>query len=422
MSDKYSIRAALELTEGDLTARIVAAETLGALGSVATSALDTIVKQSITDPEPPVRYALLDALERIGWEPDSYIRTFVRLLSHPDEIAQARAAWALGRVGPGATAAVPDLTSVAADTGRLVDPRWSAVVALERLGPASRPALPTLLALLDEPDPDMREAIARALGAISDEHPVVSALIVALDDPDQLVRESAAIGLGSVGPSAAAAGPALRSRCADGWPAVAAAARDALRRIGEEVPQTLSGPDEDATRTVRDRLPQRLADLRSEDERTRGISTFEIGKLGPGAAEAVPLLSGLLSIDRNLDVRWSAAWALGKMGAAATEAVPALARAIVHDRDPDVRAESAWALGRIAREHVAVRGIAVRVLSGSLRDVDSLVREEAASALGSLGPDAAPAIPGLALLAADRHSLVRQRALDALLALGDRVV
>ncbi len=380
-----------------------------------------MVEQSITDSEPPVRYALLDALERIGWEAGQYVNVFGKLLSHPDEIVQARAAWALGRVGPDAAPVVPGLASVAADTGRLVDPRWSAVVALERLGTIGRPALPALFPLLADPDPDVREATARALGAISNESSVTPALVAALDDPDQLVRESAAVGLARVGAAAASAVPALRARCADDWPAVAAAARHALLRVAGQAPKTAPRPGESAHRAIEVQLPVRLAGLRSENERTRGISTFEIGKLGPGAAEAVPLLASLLSTDQNLDVRWSAAWAFGKMGAAAVAAVPALVRAIVHDRDPDVRAEAAWALGRIAREDPDVCPLAVDVLAAALRDKDSLVREEAASGLGALGPGAVPAVSALARRVGDPHPLVRQRALDALLAVSQGI-
>ncbi len=189
-------------------------------------------------------------------------------------------------------------------------------------------AVPTLLALLADADPDMREASARSLGAIDHGPEVVSALERALADGDQLVRDAAAVGLGEIGAAAARAVPALEVLTVDDWPAVRTSAREALARIAGTPP-----PEAPRARTASDaivaaELPQRLAGLESESERTRGISTFEIGKLGPGAAEAVPLLADLLATDRNLDVRWSAAWAFGKMGGAAAAALPALARAV----------------------------------------------------------------------------------------------
>ena len=275
-------------------------------------------------------------------------------------------------------------------------------------------AVPTLLALLADADPDMREASARSLGAIDHGPEVVSALERALADGDQLVRDAAAVGLGEIGATAARAVPALEVLTVDDWPAVRTSAREAVARIAGTPP-----PEAPRVRTASDaivaaELPQRLAGLESESERTRGISTFEIGKLGPGAAEAVPLLADLLATDRNLDVRWSAAWAFGKMGGAAAAALPALARAVAVDADPDVRAQAAWAIARVAGERRDTAELAVAILRRALGDPDSLVREEAAGALGHLGPQAAPSLPDLARCSNDAHPLVRRRALDAI--------
>jgi HEAT repeat protein len=169
---------------------------------------------------------------------------------------------------------------------------------------------------------------------------------------------------------------------------------------------------------VKSELPRRLDGLVSDNERTRGISTFEIGKLGPDAASAVPLLAQLLVTDHNLDVRWSAAWAFGKLGPSAVTAMPALARGIAHDRDPDVRAQAAWALGRIAGAEASWAETAVQILRRALNDSDSLVREEAAAALAQLGTHAKPALAELTRCVQDRHPLVRERALEAINASG----
>jgi HEAT repeat protein len=406
------------VSSGDAVERRVAAETLGALGPLAATAVPAIVRQSITDPEPLVRYALLDGLERIGWDCADHVPVFGSLLDHPDQIVQARAAWALGRVGPAAAPAVPALAAAAADEGRLVDPRWSAVVALGRLGPVSGAAAPTLLGLLSSADPDMREASARSLGLIGGERAAVAALIAAGSDPDQLVREGAAAGLGAIGPAAGDAAETLERLCGDDWPAVRASAAEAVLLVtGSPCASVAPSGDGRSGRAVAAALPTLLAGLTSGSERTRGISTFELGKLGPDAADTLPLLADLLATDSNLDVRWSAAWALGKMGVAGAGAVPALARTIVHDGDPDVRAEAASALGRIGRERGDRAEVVVGVLRAALADRDSLVREEAAWALGRLGKEAAPALRELAGRATDRHPLVRGRAVEAMAAI-----
>jgi HEAT repeat protein len=310
---------------------------------------------------------------------------------------------------------------VATDARRLVDPRWSAVVALERLGALGEWTAPALLELLrNDPNPDMREAAARALGAVTGAQEAVGGLIEGLSDGDQLVRESAAVGLETIG---AQAGPdaiaGLEALLRDPWPAVRAAAVSALRRLdpGRETTADEPPAPEDRRTELASAVETLLRGLRSEHERTRGISTFELGKLGPEAAAAVPLLAELCTEDRNLDVRWSAAWGLGKMGAAAADAVPALVRGLVHDPDPDVRAQIAWALGRIGSEAAAWTEVIVDVLATALRDEDSLVREEAATALARLDRHAEPAWAALARSVEDHHPLVRERARYALAAL-----
>jgi HEAT repeat protein len=315
---------------------------------------------------------------------------------------------------------VPDLVRVAQDQKRLVDPRWSAVVALGRLGPDGRAAVPAFVALLhDDPDADMREAAARSLGAVGAGEDSVAPLIAALGDPDQLVRESALEGLAALGPAAGEAAADVEALLDDAWPAVARAAGAALARIDPARPAASPRPHPPRDE-VRDALGPLLAGLESDDERTRGISTFEIGKLGPEAAEGAPLLAELLSADGNLDVRWSAAWALGKMGAEAADSAPSLARALAVDPDPDVRGQAAWALGRIAASAEAWAAVALDVLERSLADPDSLVREETLGALASLGPRAAGVLPAVALRVGDARPLVRRRALDALVLIGER--
>jgi HEAT repeat protein len=374
-------RLGATLLSADAPHRRAAAQTIGCLGSSARRLEQLLIERSIVDPEPTVRYALLSTLERIGWERSAAVPLLVPLLDHADEIAQARAGWALGRLREAAVASVPELVRVACDTRRIVDPRWSAVVALEMIGRAAAAAVPALASILhDDADPDMREAAARALGAIGSAGAETETLIAALADGDQLVRESAVEGIRGLGPSAVeAARPQLEQLLDDPWAAVREAARAALGASADED----ADPDEQRAEVQRNLQPLLLG-LQSDNERTRGISTFEIGKLGPEAKAAVPLLADLCGIDANLDVRWSAAWALGKMAHEAAPAAPALLRALVHDLDPDVRAQSAWALGRIAPHSTGWAPIVREALTRAVEDEDSLVREEAARALSGL--------------------------------------
>ena len=190
------------LEADDAEARRVAAETLGALGPLSISAVEAMIERSIVDESPSVRYALLWALEQVPWRDVDGLQIFVRLLQHDDEVTQAYAAWAIGKIGPDGAAAVADLAAVAGDFDRLVDPRWSAVVALERLGTSATDAVPALLTILDDDRADMREATTRALGEITDGRStpqVVAAIAELLRDAHPHVRESAAAGLVAAG-------------------------------------------------------------------------------------------------------------------------------------------------------------------------------------------------------------------------------
>ena len=87
----------------------------------------------------------------------------------------------------------PLLASISGEPS--VGVREAASLALVRLGPAA--VLP-LLARLDGPDPDLRQAAAAVLGAIGDRRAAVP-LAARLADPDPNVRAAAAESLGKIG-------------------------------------------------------------------------------------------------------------------------------------------------------------------------------------------------------------------------------
>jgi len=81
---------------------------------------------------------------------------------------------------------------------------------------------------------------------------------------------------------------------------------------------------------------------------------------------------------------------------------------------PLVRQNAALALGEVGPEAKA----AVPALAEALRDPEWVVRRQAAVALGRLGPDARPAVPALQRLTHDANSLVRKAAVEALQKVG----
>ncbi|HVX10313.1 MAG TPA: HEAT repeat domain-containing protein [Pirellulales bacterium] len=85
--------------------------------------------------------------------------------------------------------------------------RETAADALARIGD---PALPALIATLQDPDHSIRAQAARALARMGPKAaPAVPELIVALDDSNEEVRQGAARALGQIGADAEEAVPAL---------------------------------------------------------------------------------------------------------------------------------------------------------------------------------------------------------------------
>ena len=105
--------------------------------------------------------------------------------------------------------------------------------------------------------------------------------------------------------------------------------------------------------------------------------------IGPNAADAVPELTKILREDERTRVRMNAAEALGGIGAASPDVVPALIQAL-QDESGNVPYTSAMALCDIGPEAVA----AVPKLVALLNDDDSYVRYASIFALKDIGPEA----------------------------------
>lgn len=101
-----------------------------------------------------------------------------------------------------------------ADEDRSV--RLKSVVALARIGPDAKAAVPALTEALKNRDPDLREEAAKALGHIGpDAKTAVPVLIRALKDKVDGVRRDAVVALGCIGPDAKAAVPELAEALKD---------------------------------------------------------------------------------------------------------------------------------------------------------------------------------------------------------------
>jgi HEAT repeat protein len=141
------------------------------------------------------------------------------------------------------------------------------------------------------------------------------------------------------------------------------------------------------TMTTDDPLPDLVLALESEAPAERVRAAKTLGRLGWLAKDALPALSRVLD-DDDARAREAAAYAVGQIG---PDALPVLSAMLDH-HDKYVRRNSVRAmakLGPLARP-------ALSDLCRTLKDADPRTASGAAQALGSMGREAAEAVPHLA--------------------------
>jgi HEAT repeat protein len=149
-----------------------------------------------------------------------------------ESLEAGRASHALARIGP---PAINPLVDALSDRNSVV--RRRAAMSLAIMG---RPAIGGAMALtkaLQDPDIEVRQAAAIALGRIGASGSSTAALVRALQDKEPRVQVAAATSLGVLGAKEAA--PALTDAARDGHPALKKAAAQALHRLEGKKP---SGP------------------------------------------------------------------------------------------------------------------------------------------------------------------------------------
>ena len=324
--------------------------------------------EALKDQEDFVCEAAADALGRMGPAAVKALPQLVEALKE-EEILRKSAADALGEMGPAAVEALPQLVEALKDDKEEMV-REAAADALGKMGQAAVEALPQLVeALKDDKEERVRAAAAGALAVEA-----LPQLVEALkDDKEEMVREAAAHALGKMGPAAV----------------------EALPQLAVEA------------------LPQLVEALKDDKEKlVRRMAAAALAEMGPAAVEALPQLVEALKDDKEEMVRKSAADALGEIGPAAVEALPQLVEALKDDKEEMVREAAACALGKIGPAAVEALPQLVEALKD---DKEEMVREAAACALGKMGPAAVEALPQLVKEALeDQEVMVCWTAADAL--------
>jgi HEAT repeat protein len=372
----------------------------------------------LEDGDQVIDEALVPALAREGLGGRAVVAPLTKRLASKQPLIRREAARALGRIGPDATAAVPALTKLLRSEDAAA--RQLAVLALGGIGPGSAGAVDELASLLPSQDAVLTISALDALGRIGPgAKKAVPALVALLKarvaaptptgDPLQVPRLDGGTRavlpggellliidtLAAIGPDAAPAKGLLLELVGSPVPERARGAVSALARIGKETLPELAkavkkgGPDVrgqyldvllEAGLDAGVVLPRLLEGLRDDSVEVRQRAAFNLGRLGPKAADAVKPLAALLAdAKEDEDVRGTAAQSLGEIGAAAKTALQAL-QAALQDEAAFVRQWAAFALGELGAEARA----ALPRLRELLRDPDGNVRKAAGTAVKNI--------------------------------------
>lgn len=358
------------LSSNEPETRLQACMALGAIGADAQSALPALVKILGSDPLPGVRYAAAFAIGGIRVRDEAAIAALRKAGQSNDKFLRIVAAAALARILPDdkaeVTAAVkllidglksdsvqlrqasaralqelksasdivgPALISALKDSDPMV--QHDSLVAIASMGPVMLPQLTTLLK-----DKDLRRSAAAVLATFGPAaKPAVGELVALLDDPnlDAPTRRELQFTLGQIGPDAAPAVPELIQGLASDQERVRNSAIFALGRIGPAAKAAIPALTQLET---------------SEDPMMRVGSLWALVHIQPGdsavVAKAVPELVKSLDSERQM-VRAEVARTLASLGAAAKPALPALEKVARQDPDPQVRDTAAKAIEQIQK-------------------------------------------------------------------------
>jgi HEAT repeat protein len=147
-----------------------------------------------------------------------------------------------------------------------------------------------------------------------------------------------------------------------------------------------------------------IAGLSDDDPVYRSNAAMAVAALGAEAKAAVPALEKIVGDEAAApETRYASAYALGRIGPDAASAEPLL-RKLAESGDDMVATVGVWAALKIKPDDATLFDVAIPKLRQALRQDRELVRLEAAVALGEIGPRAVTALPMLEMLAEEDPS------------------
>ncbi|HEY2253049.1 MAG TPA: HEAT repeat domain-containing protein [Planctomycetaceae bacterium] len=245
----------------------------------------------------PVLYALCV----LGPQAEAAVPALIPLLHASDPWVAEFAAHALSRLGPAGSRAVADLTDVVTNGGKPQVPRLACVDALASVGAGAQSAIPALLQYLAQPEPSSPSPAKRQ------------------PNPERRLRAAIVRALGRIGGDSASLHLALRLELSSRSSEMRAAAAEAVARVAG---QSAALPADQV-------LGELIARLGDEHPKVRTTAALAISRMAIDRSAAIAPLTGAL-LDEEIYVQKAAAVALGKIGPAASDALPLL-RAMLAD-------------------------------------------------------------------------------------------
>jgi HEAT repeat protein len=291
--------------------------------------------------------------------------------------------------------------------------RRNAAFALGKMGSRAVAALPDLKnAYGKEKDAKVRDALLFAMGEIArdstgagEDSELEPLFIRALDDDDAYVRRSAAFALGCLGKKSNQTRQALLRASNDNKAIVRQNAAWAMVQFGVEAPPLLKKALGDPDSLVKRDAATALLYLGSQDEEINAKVHEQVHAL---LKDLLPLCR-----DTNSEVRRAALNVLVRIVDGNDKEAIAPLRVAMEDRDIENRRNAALALSNIGGEETK---IALPVLLEAIKNGDEELRRQSVLAIRNIGPAAAPAVKELTRLLRDDADPKLRR--NAALALG----
>ena len=224
----------------DQWTQVVGAEAILKIAPSRAEEISPVLSEALHSRSSRIRYRATQALGELPCSDPYAVSELADALDDEDEVVRTGAIWALGQMGPAARPAISALTAIlqgnGMDGGDLLI-RGMAASALGEIGPEAREAAPDLIECLDESGDGpaatrLRLQVARAIWRIEHEPGfLVSVGMEALGDPKWSLRRLAAQWLGDLGPAARAVIPCLERALQDRHPSVRRHAASSLEKI-----------------------------------------------------------------------------------------------------------------------------------------------------------------------------------------------